>query len=219
MPVESPFHPRTAPLCESYRWKEWAGRHAVCSFGTTVDPEYLALRHACGLIDVSPLFKYEVKGPDAAALLSWIWTRDVTRLAVGAVAYGCWCDEDGKVIDDGTVARLGPERYRMTAAEPSLRWLSRQARGFDATLRDESESVAALALQGPTSRGVLRELCGSEAADLEFFRGTRARAGGLELDVTRTGYTGDLGFELWVDATDAVELWDAAVAAGADHGL
>ncbi|MED6334863.1 MAG: aminomethyltransferase family protein [Planctomycetota bacterium] len=219
MPVESPFHARTAPLCHSYRWKEWAGRLAVCSYGTVVDPEYLALRHASGLLDVSPLFKYEVSGPDAAALLSWVWTRDVARLEPGMVAYGCWCDERGKVVDDGTVACLEADRYRMTAAEPNLRWLLQQARGFDVAVSDESERIAALALQGPTSRRVLLELCGEEPATLDFFRGTRARVGSLDFDVTRTGYTGDLGFELWVEATRALELWDAVIDAGGDHGL
>ncbi|MDP6539934.1 MAG: aminomethyltransferase family protein, partial [Planctomycetota bacterium] len=219
MPVESPLHSRTAPLCTSYRWKEWAGRYAVCSYQTSAESEYLALRHACGLLDVSPLFKYEIRGPDAAALLSWVWTRDVTRLAEGSVAYGCWCDERGKVVDDGTVCRLGPDRYRMTAAEPTFRWLARQARGFDAEVTDESASVAALALQGPSSRAVLTELCGEETAGLGFFRAAHARSGSLELEVTRTGYTGDLGYELWISADRAVELWDAVVAAGRDHGL
>ncbi|MDP7572936.1 MAG: amidohydrolase family protein, partial [Myxococcota bacterium] len=150
----------------------------------------VALRHASGLLDVSPLFKYEVSGPDAAALLSWVWTRDVARLEPGMVAYGCWCDERGKVVDDGTVACLEADRYRMTAAEPNLRWLMQQARGFDVAVSDESERIAALALQGPTSRRVLRELCGEEPANLDFFRGTRARVGNLDFDVTRTGYTG-----------------------------
>ena len=115
MPIPSPFHERTAPLCTSYRWKDWAGYYAVCSYDTTHDREYFAFREAAGLIDVTPLYKYEVYGPDAAALLSRMMVRNVRKLKVGRVGYTCWCDDDGKVVDDGTVTRLEKEYFRVTS--------------------------------------------------------------------------------------------------------
>lgn len=218
-PIQSPLHPRTAPLCRSLRFKDWAGYYAVCSYEPAIDSEYHALRQACGLLDVTPLFKYEVRGPDAAAWLAWVWARDARRLKDGQVAYGVWCDEHGKVLDDGTIVRFSAERFRMTAAEPAYSWLSERARGFRVEVEDVSEKIAGLALQGPTSRAVLVELCGPELAGLRFFRATRARAGELELEVTRTGYTGDLGYELWIAAAQAPRLWDAVMEAGAPHGV
>jgi aminomethyltransferase len=148
-----------------------------------------------------------------------VWTRDVKKLAPGRVAYGSWCDEAGKVLDDGTVCCLEPERYRMTAADPAYAWLTQQARGFAVEIEDQSASLAALAVQGPTSRAVLDELCEGALGPLGFFHATRVEARGLAFDVTRTGYTGDLGYELWIAAERAPELWDVLVDAGAKHGL
>lgn len=219
MPIESPLHARTAPLCHSLRFKDWAGYYAVCAYESTLDAEYFALRQACGLLDVTPLHKYEVRGPQAEAFLAWLWTRDVRRVKEGQVVYGVWCDEEGKVLDDGTLTRFSSERFRMTAAEPSFAWLSDRARGFDVELEDVSTRLAALALQGPTSRATLVALCGPQIAELRYFRAMRARADGLEFDITRTGYTGDLGYELWIEAERAPELWDAVMAAGAVHGV
>ena len=219
MPRPSPFHARTAELCESYAWKDWAGYHAVCRFGDCHEREYLAVRHGSALIDVSPLYKYEVRGPGAAALLARVTVRDVTKQKVGVVSYTCWCDDHGKVLDDGTVTRLDEEHFRMTAAEPTLAWLARHARGLEVELEDVSERLACLAVQGPTSRALLASLCDADLDGLRFFRATGARfEGGFEGVVTRTGYTGDLGYEVWVDAGDALALYDACLAAGRDHG-
>src|SRR5713101_7995361 len=147
MPVPTPFHPRTAALCTSFRWKDWAGYYAVCSFDSNHDREYFAFRHASGMLDVSPLFKYLVTGEDAASFLAWVMARDIRKLKPGQVTYCCFCDERGKVIDDGTVARLADTRYRVTSASPSLRWLQEHSRGFDVRFEDHSESTAALAIQ------------------------------------------------------------------------
>lgn len=209
MPSATPFHPRTSALCRSLSWKVWAGCHAVRSYDTLHGPEYFALRHAAGLIDVSPLHKYDVAGPDAGAFLSRMMVRDPGKLAVGRVSYLCWCDDDGKVLDDGTVTRLSRERYRVTAAEPAGAWLARGARGYRVTVDDVSRSLAALAVQGPTSRGLLEEATGSDLAELRFFGLARARLGQVEVEITRTGYTGDLGYEIWVPADRALEAWDA----------
>ena len=219
MPIPSPFHERTAPLCTSHRFKDWAGYLAVCSYDVTHDPEYFAFRHATGAIDVSPLYKYDVTGPDAARLLARMTVRDITRLKVGRVTYTCWCDDQGKVIDDGTVSRLGDEHFRLTAAEPTWHWLDSLADGYRARIRDTTAEIAALALQGPTSRALLAAVSDADIDRLRFFRTTRARIGGHEGWITRTGYTGDLGYEVWVAADDAVAVWDALADAGRSFGF
>jgi aminomethyltransferase len=219
MPVPTPFHPRTAALCTSLRWKEWAGCHAVCSYDTCHAREYFAFRHAAGLLDASPLFKYRVEGREAAAMLARLVVKDVTRLKPGRVTYLCWCDEQGKVLDDGTLTCLDEGRYRLTSADPSLAWLLRNSRGFEALVSDESERLGTLALQGPTSREVLGDACQEDVSGLRFFRHRSARVAGRPVEITRTGYTGDLGYEVWVEAADALAVWDAITAAGRPHGL
>ncbi len=219
MPIPSPFHPRTAPLCTSFRWKDWAGYCAVSSYDTTHEREYFAFRESAGLLDVTPLFKYEVYGPDAAALLSRMMVRDVTKLKVGRVTYTCWCDDFGKVIDDGTVSRLDEDYFRVTAADPSLHWLQAVGHGFRATVEDSSARLAAVALQGPTSRAVLKAASDADLDGLKFFGVTRARIDDLEVWISRTGYTGDLGYEVWVENGGALALWDALMAAGKPYGI
>lgn len=219
MPVPSPFHERTQPLCTSYRWKEWAGYAAVCSYDTTHDREYFAFRESAGLLDVSPLFKYEVHGPDAAALLSRMMVRDVGKLKVGRVGYSCWCDDYGKVIDDGTVTRLEDDYYRVTSADPSLHWLQTVSRGLRVSIEDSSARLAAVALQGPRSREILRAASDANMDALKFFGVTRAKIDALDVWITRTGYTGDLGYEVWVEKDGALRLWDALIDAGRPHGI
>jgi len=219
MALQSPFHPRVAPLCTSYAWKQWSGYHAVNHFGETHLPEYWAFREACAVTDVTPLFKYEVEGRDAARLLSRMTVRGFEGMRVGRVAYCCWCDERGKVIDDGTVSRLGEQRFFVTAAEPSLSWMGRLSRGLDVEVADVSERVAALSIQGPTSRAVLERCSDADLGALKYFGTVETRVGGLAARISRTGYTGDLGYELWCDAADAVKLWDAVTSAGRAHGL
>jgi len=142
MPVPSPFHPRTAALCTSFRWKDWAGYYAVCSYDHNPEREYVAFRQAAGLIDVTPLYKYEVRGKDAGRFLSQVMTRNIEKLAVGRVTYCCWCDDAGKVVDDGTVTRWDRHHYRVTAAEPSLRWFERAVQGQAVTIEDSSARIA-----------------------------------------------------------------------------
>lgn len=214
----TPFHPRTAELCTSLSWKDWAGYHAVRSYGSCHEREYYAIRHAAALIDVTPLHKYDVRGPDAARLLSWVTVKDAERLKPGQVTYLCWCDDRGKVLDDGTLTRFDEHWFRLTAAEPWQHWLERNGRGLSVDVEDASDRVAALAVQGPCSRALLADACDGDVAGLRFFRSLRTRVAGLEAVVTRTGYTGDLGYEVWVANEDAVPLWDALVAAGRPHG-
>lgn len=215
----TPFHPRTAPLCTSFRWKAWNGYAAVCSFDGHSEREYYALRRSAGLLDVSPLRKYEVTGPDAARLLSRLFTRDIERLDLGRVTYCALVDERGKCLDDCTVARLAPEHYRVTASELWLHWFARYGRGLKAEVVDSSESLCALALQGPRSRAILHELVDFDLDRMRFFRVRRMKLAGADVWVSRTGYTGDLGFEIWIRREDALGVWDALMEAGAPHRI
>lgn len=219
MPIPTPFHPRTSELCTSLAWKQWAGYHAVCSYDTTHDREYYAIRHAAALIDVTPLYKYEVRGPDAARFLSFVTVRNVEKLRPGRVAYTCWCDDEGKVVDDGTVSHLGPDHFRVTAAEPSLSWFARFSGRFDVTIEDSSSTMGALSLQGPTSRAILARAGAAGIERLRYFRVVRTSLGPNEVWISRTGYTGDLGFEVWVDREEALSVWDTLLAAGADFRI
>ena len=219
MSVGTAFHPRTAPLNRKMQWREWSGYFASSVYADAHDIEYNAIREAAALIDVSPLYKYLVSGPDAERLVDRVITRDATRLQVGAVYYTPWCDENGKVVDDGTVHRLDDRLYRWTAADPQLRWLRQNSAGLDVTIDEETDATAVLALQGPLSRDVLEAATGESFADLRYFRRRASRIGGVAVDVSRTGYTGDLGYELWIPTESAVAVWDALVVAGPAYGL
>lgn len=219
MPVGSAFHARTLQLCESLSYRDWAGYYAVSAYETHYEHEYNAIRNACALIDISPLYKYRLDGPDATRLVNRIITRDASRMAVGQVYYTPWCDEDGKVIDDGTVTRVSDQTYRWTAADPNLRWFSENASGLNVHIEDISESVAALALQGPTSAKLLRQVCDADLSALKYFRAASGTIAGVPVDVSRTGYTGDLGFEIWLPWNAALQVWDAIVSAGAAFDL
>src|SRR5947208_489484 len=209
MPIGSPFHGRTFALCESLNYREWSGYYAVSAYETHHHHEYNAIRNAGALIDISPLFKYRITGPDATRLVDRIITRDMRKVSIGQVIYTPWCDEHGKVIDDGTVSRLEENVYRWTAADPSLRWFTQNAVGLDVRIEDISETVAALALQGPTSGRLLKLVV--EDADIEnlkYFRVTKGKIAGVPVEISRTGYTGDLGYEGWMPADDALRVWD-----------
>ena len=160
-----------------------------------------------------------VSGPDALRLVDRVITRDATKLPVGGVIYTPWCDEHGKVVDDGTIHRLDEQRFRWTAADPQLRWLRQNSAGLDVTIDEETEATAALALQGPLSRAILEAATGESFADLRYFRRRPAKVGKVEVDVSRTGYTGDLGYELWIPTAGAVKVWDALMAAGAAYAI
>jgi aminomethyltransferase len=219
MSVGTPFHERTRPLNRKSAWGEWSGYLAPAAYADAHDIEYNAIRQAAAVIDVSPLYKYVLSGPDAARLVDRVITRDASRLAVGRVLYTPWCDERGKVIDDGTVARLDQTTFRWTAADPCYRWLALNAAGLDVDVADVTEATAALALQGPTSRAVLEAATGEAWGDVRYFGRREAGIAGVAVDVTRTGYTGDLGYELWIPAERGVDVWDALFRAGADYGL
>jgi len=219
MPVGTAFHPRTFALCESLNYRDWSGYYAVSTYEPHHEHEYNAIRNAAGLIDISPLFKYLVRGRDAARLVDRVITRDVRKMTGGQVWYTPWCDEAGKVIDDGTVSRLGEQLFRWTAADPSLRWLRLNAAGLEVDIEDISESTAALALQGPTSAHLLRAAADADIETLRYFRVTSGRIGRVPVDISRTGYTGDLGYEIWMPAESALDVWDTLMRAGAPFDI
>jgi len=208
LPIGTAFHERTFPLCHSLNYREWSGYYTVSVYEVHHEHEYNAIRNACALIDISPLYKYIVSGKDATKLVNRVITRDINRVAVGQVIYCCWCDEQGKVIDDGTITRLEENKYRWTAADPSLRWFRQNGIHMDVEVEDISEKIAALALQGPTSGRLLKSAADADVANLKYFRKTSGRINGVPVDISRTGYTGDLGYEIWVSWNDAVKVWD-----------
>jgi aminomethyltransferase len=200
-------------------WRDWAGYFSVGSYEVHHEREYNAIRNAAALIDISPLFKYRVGGKDAARLVDRVVTRDVRKMAVGQVAYTSWCDGDGKVIDDGTVQRLDESVFRWTAAEPNLRWIRSNSHGLDVVVEDVTDRIAALALQGPTSRDILRACVEPDVSSLRYFRVMRGTVRGIPVEISRTGYTGDLGYEIWVDVEQALPVWDALMEAGRPYDI
>ena len=214
MPVGTAFHDRTFALCHSLNYREWSGYYTVSVYEVHHEHEYNAIRNACALIDISPLYKYLVTGKDATKLVNRIITRDINKVAVGQVIYCCWCDEDGKVIDDGTITRLEENKYRWTAADPSLRWFRQNGLNMDVQIEDISEQTAALALQGPTSAKLLKTVTDADISNLKYFRKTSGKIAGVPVDISRTGYTGDLGYEVWIPWNDAVKVWDELMAKG-----
>ena len=219
MPVGTAFHERTFPLCHSLNYREWSGYYTVSVYEVHHEHEYNAIRNAAALIDITPLYKYMVTGKDATKLVNRVITRDINKVKPGQVIYCCWCDEQGKVIDDGTISRLGENTYRWTAADPSLRWFRQNGLNMDVNVEDISEKVAALALQGPTSGKLLKAVAEADVTNLKYFRVTSGKIAGVPVDISRTGYTGDLGYEIWVSWNDAVKVWDALVDKGKQFDL
>jgi aminomethyltransferase len=216
--VPGPFHDRLAALNHQRAWMNWMGVASPVVLDT-VEFEYFAIRNQATLFDVSPMMKYRIAGPDAEAVANRLVTRDVTKLAPGRVAYVIWCDEAGNVVDDGTLFRLSATEFRLCCQEPQLVWLDDVASGFDATVEDVSQAIAGLALQGPTSCAVLKDagLTGIEA--MKSFDLKEFRIGAHPVTVSRTGFTGDLGYELWMAPEDALAVWDRLIEAGRLRGI
>jgi aminomethyltransferase len=214
VPVGTAFHERTMALCESLNFREWSGYYTVSAYEMHHEHEYNSIRNSAALIDISPLFKYRVTGRDATKFVNRVIARDITKVSVDQVIYCCWCDPEGKVIDDGTITRLGENDYRWTAADPNLRWFQQNALGLNVKIDDISEQTAALALQGPTSGKVLKAVADANITNLKYFRLTHGKIAGVPVDISRTGYTGDLGYEIWMPWKDALRVWDKIVSEG-----
>ncbi|WP_413873467.1 aminomethyltransferase family protein [Albidovulum sp.] len=216
--VPGPFHDRLAALNHQRAWMNWMGVASPVVLDT-VEFEYFAIRNQATLFDVSPMMKYRIAGPDAEAVANRLVTRDVTKLAPGRVAYVIWCDEAGNVVDDGTLFRLSATEFRLCCQEPQLAWLDDVASGFDATVEDVSQAIAGLALQGPTSCAVLKDAGLTGIETLKPFDLKEFRIGAHPVTVSRTGFTGDLGYELWMAPEDALAVWDRLIEAGRLRGI
>jgi aminomethyltransferase len=217
--AKSPFHPRTAALNRLNSWSAWGGYTSVAAY-EDVTMEYTALRNQAGVYDLSPMVKYLIEGKDAADYLNRLTLRNVAGLEPGQVHYTAWCDDDGKVMDDGTLFRHGEHRFLLCCQERHLPWLADSAIGFDVAVREVTEEIAALALQGPCSWAVLKRAGFTDAEGLKPFEHAPfalPRSGGLT--ISRTGFTGDLGYELWTPGEYALELWDLLFDAGVLHGI
>ena len=219
MTLETPFHPRTAELNQARRWRKWSGFFIADSYFPAHDLEYHAIRFSAALFDVTPMCKYRVSGPDAARLVNRVITRRVDRIKPMRAIYTPWCDHDGRVLDDGTVALLADGSYFWTAAEPQHGWLDAASEGLNITIEDLTERLCALSLQGPCSRDVLSSAVGRDMSDLPFFGRADVTIGGVPVSISRTGYSGDLGYELWIPFEQALPVWDALINAGENYTL
>ena len=215
----SPFFDRTSVLNESQEWRRWSGYLSATNYELNHENEYFAIRTKAALLDITPLYKYLIEGPDSQKFLHRLVTRNINICKVGQVMYTPWCDENGKVIDDGTVQRLSDHKFRITSAEPNLEWLEHNSVGMDLTISDDSSTTAALALQGPNSRAVLNAVANETLDNLKFFWMMDTKLGNIPVSISRTGYTGDLGYEIWMDQNDALLVWDLLIEKGKPHGI
>ncbi|MGB5344663.1 MAG: aminomethyltransferase family protein [Woeseia sp.] len=216
--LRTPFYPRLAELDRLSAWHCWKG-YTTADALYDAELEYFSVRNSTGVFDLSPMTKYRISGPDSLVFLDRLVTRDMNKIRPGRVAYAAWCNDQGQVIDDGTIFHLREGEYRLCSQERHLAWLTAAAIGMDVTLSEETAEIAALAVQGPTSFSVLDTL-GMDGLDaLKPFGLMHADFQGTELMVSRTGFTGDLGYELWIEADKALALWDALFAAGRHYGI
>ncbi len=214
----SPFYSKQAQLNDLKTWSRWYDYLSVPAyFDSTM--EYFAARNACAVFDLTPMTKHLISGPDALAFLNRLVTRDVSKIRPGRVGYAVWCDDQGQGIDDGTIFHLEPGVYRLCSQEHQIDWLSINAQGFDVTVVEDTHDVAGLALQGPTSCATLKRMGLSGIENLTPFGLEFFDLDGAQLLVSRTGYTGDLGYELWIDPDHAELLWDRLFAAGELHNI
>jgi aminomethyltransferase len=214
----SPFHAGQQALNELQQWGRWFDYLSVPAYYCST-MEYFAGRNACGVFDLTPMIKHRISGPDALPYLNRLATREVGKIAPGRVGYAVWCDDQGQVIDDGTVFHLDDKDYRICSQEHHIDWLSINAAGFDVQVREETHDVAALAVQGPTSCATLKRMGLTGIENIKPFGLARFDLAGAELMVSRTGFTGDLGYELWIDPDHADALWNRLFEAGELHGI
>jgi aminomethyltransferase len=214
----SPFHERTSVANQTGLWSHWVGYLSAAKYQMSEKFEYFAIRNSAALFDSSPLFKYRIHGPDAERLLAGALARDIRTCQTGHGQYTIWCDDRGFVVEDGVVLHIADNEYWLTSAEPNLAYFVNLARGHDVEIEDISERYGVLAVQGPYSRTILAVLAPA-VEKLPYFGLTTAKIGGVPVTISRTGYTGDLGFEIWVGADDAVAVWDSVVEASKGRGV
>jgi aminomethyltransferase len=216
--LQTPFHARAREACNTDQFIAWSGYSTVDVF-TTVEQEYFAIRNSCSVYDLTPMIKYRITGGDAEAYLNRLVTRDVSRLKIDRVAYAVWCNDAGQVIDDGTVFRFAADEFLLCTAERQLNWLLDSAIGYGVAIEEVTEQIAALSVQGPTSCAVLKAAGFAGVERLKPFEIGRFSLGDVPVTVSRTGFTGDLGYELWMAPADAERVWDELMAAGRSRGI
>jgi len=221
MPKTTPFHKRLDGLNQTRIWKNWSGYLVAPSYQYSIATEYYSIRNAVSLLDTSPLFKYRFSGADSIELLMRAFARDIRKCRIGQAQYTAWCDEQGFVVQDGVILRVAENEFWLTAAEPSLRYFRQIARSMklaNALIEDVTAQFGILALQGPHAHNVIAQLT-DDATSLKYFRLANTKIEGKEVVVSRTGFTGDLGYEVWVRSEDAIQVWDALMKAGADYNI
>jgi aminomethyltransferase len=214
----TPFHERTSALNETGLWEHWANHLAAVRYQMSEKFEYFAIRNSAGLFDTSPLFKYRIHGPDAEQFLGGVMIRDIRTCPPGHAQYTAWCDDRGFVIEDGVVLRLAPDEFLLTAAEPNLAYLEGFTGRMDVRIEEVSDAWGVLAIQGPRSRALLGTLT-PDVASLPYFGLVQTKVARVPVTISRTGYTGDLGYEIWVPADDALKVWDAVWATSRGQGV
>jgi len=214
----TPFHPRLAELSQTQAWGNWAGYLSALRYDLSTKHEYFGVRNAAGIFDTSPLHKYWIRGRDAERFSSYVFARDVRMLKPGRAQYTIWCDDDGYVLEDGVLFRYSSDEFLLTAAEPNLGYLKQMARPFEVEVIDCSEDYASLAIQGPRSRAILEALT-PDIAELRYFGFAETKIADTPVTVSRTGFSGDLGYEMLIPAADALRVFDALMDAGRPHGL
>ncbi|HJR91205.1 MAG TPA: aminomethyltransferase family protein [Acidimicrobiia bacterium] len=214
----TPFHDRVESLNQTGLWSHWAGHLVVDKYQMAEKFEYFAVRNAAGVFDTSPLYKYRIVGADAERFLSGVLARDIRTCRPGRAQYTIWCDDDGFLMEDGVVMRLSSDEFILSAARPNLSYLSNLTGRLDVEVADISDEYGAFAIQGPRSRQILSQVA-PEIQDLGYFHVTPVKLADASVIVSRTGFTGDLGYEIWVPADDALAVWDAVMEAGAGHGI
>ncbi|MGD2043791.1 MAG: aminomethyltransferase family protein [Acidimicrobiia bacterium] len=215
---ETPFHPRTSEANETGLWSHWAGYLAADRYQMSEKFEYFAIRNSAAVFDTSPLYKYRIHGADAEKYLAGVLIRDIRKCRPGQAHYTAWCDDDGWVIEDGVILRLSENEFLLTVAGPNLAYLDGLKSGMSVQIEDVSEGLGALALQGPYAKEILAQLA-PEVDGVGYFHLTPAKIGQAAVTISRTGYTGDLGYEIWVDAGDALALWDKLFELAAPYGV
>jgi len=214
----TPFHERTSALNETGLWEHWSNHLAAVRYSPSEKFEYFAVRNSAGLFDSSPLYKYRITGPEAERFLAGVFVRDIRACQPGHAQYTLWCDDRGFVVEDGVVLRLGRDEFLLTAAEPNLDYFARLIGRFDVMIEEVTDRWGVLAVQGPRARSLLEALTPDVAA-LPYFGLTSTKIAKVPVMVSRTGYTGDLGYEIWVPAGDALKVWDAVWDASRGQGV
>ena len=206
--LETPFHERTSEACYNNDWYRWAGYKIAKEYSST-ELEYTSMRNTAGVIDITPMHKYDIKGIEAREFVNKLVTRDISKIQPNQIMYIIWCNEDGNVIDDGTVFCLKEDHLRIMCAERNLNWFTDTATGFNVEIKDITETIAALAFQGPLSCKILNLLNVNDIENLEPFQFNNYQINNSNVLISRTGFSGDLGYEIWCDPADALNVWDS----------